>query len=87
MHSVEDGAHHDESGANVVHHDVDVSLSSSALAKKFDPSADLPGLIATAFVVLRVPVVGSVVPPPDRSAVLVPEPELRLLPPLRGPPA
>jgi hypothetical protein len=87
VHSVEDGAHHEESGADVVHHDVDVSIASSALAKKFDQSLDLPGLIATTLVVLRVPVSGAVVPLPDRSAVLVPDPELRLLPPLRGPPA
>jgi hypothetical protein len=87
VHSMDDGAHHEESGADVVHRDVDVSIASSALAKKFDQSLHLPGLIATALFVLRVPVTGAVVPLPDRSAVLVPEPELRLLPPLRGPPA
>jgi len=87
VHSLEDGAHHEESGADIVHRDVDVSIASSALAKKFDHSLDLPGLLATALVVLRVPVAGAVVPVPDRSAVLVPDPEPRLLPPLRGPPA
>lgn len=87
VHSLEDGAHHEESGADVVHRDVDVSIANSALAKKYDQSLDSPGLIATAIVVLRVPVSGAVVPLPDRSAVLVPDPELRLLPPLRGPPA
>jgi hypothetical protein len=92
LHSVEDGVHHSgglhdqAAGADIVHHDVDVSLASSALAKKLDVSYELPGLIAAAFVVLRMPLSEAAVSPPDRAATLIPAPQLRLLPPLRAPP-
>ncbi len=86
LHASEHGAHHSDSGASAVHHDVDVSLASSALAKKYDASLELPGLIASAFVILLMPHSGTPISPPDRAATLVPSPQLRLLPPLRAPP-
>jgi hypothetical protein len=86
LHSAEDGAHHTDTGASAVHNDVDVSLASSALAKKFDASLELPGLIATAFGIFLMPHSAAVIAPPDRAATLLPAPRLRLLPPLRAPP-
>jgi hypothetical protein len=37
-------------------------------------------------VVLRLPLSGVAIAPPDRAATLVPAAQLRLLPPLRAPP-
>jgi len=86
LHAAEDGVHHDGVGASPVHNDVDVSIANNALAKKFDRTFELPGLIAAAFVIVWIPLSGAAVPPPDRAATLVPHPQLRLLPPLRAPP-
>jgi hypothetical protein len=90
VHSMQDGGvHHEDGGdgaADSVHHDLDVSIPSSALVKKFKGSGDLPALIAAAFVLFRVPAVDAAVPAPDRAAMRVPRPLVRILPPSRAPP-
>ncbi len=86
MHSTDDGVHHEEGGASPVHRDVDVSVTSSALAKKLDGSFDLSGLVAVAFIVLRIPVERAVTAFPESTTPILIRSIAELRPPLRGPP-
>jgi len=86
VHAVEDGHHHAGEGATPSHHDVDVSLTSSALAKKLDRSLDLPPLLTAALLVLWTPGEPVGVVSPEFTATPLPESPLAITPPARGPP-
>lgn len=85
MHEVQDGVHH--AGSKVQHHDRDVSVTGSAVIKKADGVLDLPVLLTAAFVLQRLPILSSDAPKPSRTATLLSDQTVRLLPPSRGPPA
>ena len=86
LHLADDGIHHADDAAGPVHHDVDISLDDNVLAKKLDGPAKLPMVAAFAWVLTLVPprVAGTV--PYERVSRVIPDPDYRSLPPLRGPP-
>jgi len=86
VHLSADGVHHAGEGANSVHHDVDVSLTSDALAKKFGSHEQHPALLAAAYLLFPPTADASVELPLARVAPIEPFPSFRRLPPLRAPP-
>ena len=86
FHATEDGADHGRTGADRIHHDVDVSLDGQGLAKKLDGVLDLSASIAAAFILFRAPAVATPVIPHERDSRLIPDPAFCTLPPLRAPP-
>lgn len=85
IHMTDDGVHDGEQASQPGHHDVDVNLDSSALAKKFEGPKKLPPL-AVVFVLFRVSVQNVAAVPRDDTSHLIPDSDYRMLPPPRGPP-
>ena len=86
IHLSEDGAHHADSGMSGTHEDADLELGAPAIAKKADGAFNLPGLMAVAFIVFRLPLPATIIVAPERSSASVAVSVYRILPPLRAPP-
>jgi hypothetical protein len=86
LHAMQDAAHPADDGVSPAHHDVDVSITSSALAKKLDRVVDLPPLITAALIVFRIPAAPPVLFFPEPAARVVADSLSELPPPSRGPP-
>ncbi|MEJ1961243.1 MAG: hypothetical protein WDO56_06755 [Gammaproteobacteria bacterium] len=86
FHPVEDGGTHGDPAVDRGHHDTDVSLQGTVLAKKLDAGLDLPTGFLSTRPAVRLPIAPPVIVPRDDVHVPVPIRTARLLPPLRAPP-